>query len=425
MKIDRISLKNFRLASEVNLDFDKRLNVFVGVNGSGKSTVLDALSLALSWFVSKSKASKKTGQKIDETDIRFDEDRCSVSAYAQHNSKSFKWQINKSRKENLKNEISEINQLIASFQKEGSSPVVCYYPVERSITEKISGSLKPGVYPPEVIKSSLNGKADYNLLFNWIREREDLLNQKLAEAYRKHRNNPSQMEIEPDSQYEAVKKTIETFVPEVSNIKVERESHSAGGASLVMEKAGETLSFDQLSGGEKNLIALAGDIAMRLVNSAPESKNPLENEGIILIDEIDLHLHPSWQRTVIPNLIEAFPNCQFFISTHSPQVISNVRKTNQVFCLRQLEDGLESSHPVSTGKAPYGMSIDRVVELVMDDEARPKEISEKLSSVFRLIEWKKFDQAKSILNELKKDMPSEDPEIMRADTLIRMEEIRN
>jgi predicted ATP-binding protein involved in virulence len=120
---------------------------------------------------------------------------------------------------------------------------------------------------------------------------------------------------------------------------------------------------------------------------------------------------------VVPGLQVAFPNCQFFISTHSPQVISHVKAEN-VFILH---NDKESGMYYEKVKESYGMSVERVVELLMDDESRPPEVTEKLDILFELIERNKLDEAKKLVAEMKEYLSS-DPEIIRAETRIRMEE---
>jgi predicted ATP-binding protein involved in virulence len=213
---------------------------------------------------------------------------------------------------------------------------------------------------------------------------------------------------------QTVTKAIEQFLPEYTHLQVKRVPRP----HILIDKKGVPFNLDQLSDGEKNLIALVGDIARRLAIANPKKNRPLEGEGIILIDEIALHLHPKWQRLVVPNLLKIFPNCQFFISTHSPQVISHVKSEN-VFLLEQGENGLNYTRADET----YGMSLDRVVELVMDDESRPDEVRKDLDKLFEMIERKKLDEAKKMVSSLKKDMKT-DPDIMRAETLIRREELK-
>lgn len=206
-----------------------------------------------------------------------------------------------------------------------------------------------------------------------------------------------------------VSRAIERFIPGLNHLRVKRLPRP----HMLINKEKKTFNLDQLSDGEKNLIALVGDIARRLAIGNPRKDNPLNGSGIILIDEIDLHLHPSWQRLVIPKLLEVFPNCQFFISTHSPQVISHVKPEN-VFLLEQDKTGMRYRKVDET----YGMSIDRVVEIIMDDESRPAPTQENLDRIFEFIERDQFNEARELASELKSDMKT-DPDLMRAEMLIR------
>ncbi len=208
-----------------------------------------------------------------------------------------------------------------------------------------------------------------------------------------------------------IRKAIEAFIPEYNNLRIEREPY----AHMVIDKNNESFDLNQLSDGEKNLLALVGDIARRLAIGNYHNTYPLDGDGIILIDEIDLHLHPKWQRLVVPKLLEIFPNCQFFISTHSPQILSHVNPEN-IFLLEQSDKGLSYRKPDET----YGMSLDRIVELIMNDECRPESVKESLDTLFELIERGKIEEAKKLVRELKQDLKT-DPEIMRAEMLIRQE----
>ena len=232
-----------------------------------------------------------------------------------------------------------------------------------------------------------------------------IIKREVDQIKKTHHNEGQELQI--------VTNAIEQFLPEYNNLRVKRTPRP----HMLIDKNEETFDLEQLSVGEKNLIALVGDIARRMSLGNPRTNNPLIGNGIILIDEIDLHLHPSWQRLVVPKLLEVFPNCQFFISTHSPQILSHV-KPDSVFLLEQDEEGLSYRKAEET----YGMSLDRVVELVMEDESRPEFVGNDFEKIFELIERNKLKQAKKLIITLKKDMKT-DPEIMRAEMLIRQQEM--
>ena len=89
-------------------------------------------------------------------------------------------------------------------------------------------------------------------------------------------------------------------------------------------KDGEVFNIEQLSDGEKSLIAMIGDLARRLSIANPGVREPLHGRGIVLIDEVELHLHPAWQRDILPRLMNTFPNVQFMVTTHSPLVLAQL-----------------------------------------------------------------------------------------------------
>ena len=130
----------------------------------------------------------------------------------------------------------------------------------------------------------------------------------------------------------------------------------------------ETLSFDQLSGGYRIVVALAADLARRMAQGNPHLEDPLVSEAIVLIDEIELHLHPSWQQRVLPDLVRTFPNTQFMVSTHSPQVLTSVRPEHIVALSREGDDVFATQASAAT----YGAEAGNVLSSVMGVNQRPQ-----------------------------------------------------
>ena len=132
---------------------------------------------------------------------------------------------------------------------------------------------------------------------------------------------------------------ISQFLPDISDLHVDREEQTP---RLMANKSGKPVVVNQLSDGEKCLFAMVGDLARRLALANPALDDPLLGCGIILIDEIELHLHPRWQRDIVTGLERTFPGCQFVISTHSPQVLGDA-KDAAIFVL-----DLHADEPVKT-----------------------------------------------------------------------------
>jgi predicted ATP-binding protein involved in virulence len=212
-----------------------------------------------------------------------------------------------------------------------------------------------------------------------------------------------------------VAKAIEQFVPEFSNFRINRSER--GSAQMLVDKQGQEFDIEQLSDGEKNLIALIGDIARRLTIGNPNSEEPLKEAGIILIDEIDLHLHPKWQRIVAERITEVFPNCQFIITTHSPQVISHIRPESIV--ILKNNEGAISKH---FAHESYGKSSDRILEDIMDESSRPKYIDDEIKFIFKLIQDGKIAEAQEKIIVLR-DSIGDDGDLVKARVLIKRREI--
>ncbi|HDR2581382.1 TPA: AAA family ATPase, partial [Enterobacter ludwigii] len=144
------------------------------------------------------------------------------------------------------------------------------------------------------------------------------------------------------------------------------------------------------------------------------SENPLLSSGIILIDEIDLHLHPEWQRSILNKLSNVFPNCQFIVSTHSPQIISEVTY-DKIFMLGRDDN---NKFNCSSPKQSYGLTSNQVLNEIMKtgitDLDRSPEVQERIDKIFLLIANGKFEEAKSNISEMEIELNGEIPEFIGA-----------
>ncbi len=156
----------------------------------------------------------------------------------------------------------------------------------------------------------------------------------------------------------------------------------------------EKFPVRMLSDGEKGVISLVADIAYRMALLNPDLlEHVLETPGIVLIDEIDLHLHPAWQKKIVDDLIHIFPNIQFVITTHSPSVLVNVRKEYV-----QILNHYQLYKPQDT---TYGRSVEEILRGVMDVNVCPDEIVELQNKFDSAIDAENFEQAQKILQEMR------------------------
>ncbi len=245
-----------------------------------------------------------------------------------------------------------------------------------------------------------------------------LLTQILLNAKNEIRSKIDQLsntheELKKDHQLEIVRNSLKKLLPEFTDFSIRRSP-----LRMEVRKNNKVMTINQLSDGEKCLIALVGDLARRMAIANPMKENPLEGNGIVLIDEIDLHLHPKWQRTVVSKLTEVFPNCQFIISTHSPHVINHVRPEN-IFMLKQTDEGIVATHPSKS----YGSNVVRILEDLMGLETNlPDEVFQELRNIFSLIGSNSLSEAVDKIADLKKKI-GPDPEIVKAEVLLARKEI--
>jgi predicted ATP-binding protein involved in virulence len=187
---------------------------------------------------------------------------------------------------------------------------------------------------------------------------------------------------------------------------------------LTIKKLDREIAVNLLSDGEKSLLAMVGHLSRKLAEYNPDLINPLEASALVLIDEIELHLHPAWQRMIIPRLTQTFPNCQFIVTTHSPQVLSHVHPD----CIHILDyDG--DKVVVKRPDSSYGLDSNRILEDILGVSKRPQEIQDRMSELFRNINNNDLESAKEIIRELGGKIGMSEPELVKAEATIKRREI--
>ena len=328
MKIKSLHISNFRGLHNIDIDeLDNQSNLFVGINGAGKSSILDAVSCLLSRYTKRIVSLNGLGGNdiaLDDVSITAKEG-ATISLTTDEN---VTWTLYRSREfvKEGKSDLSQLNQYLKEVRNQivhnpqTSLTVIAHYKVSRAVASiplKIR-KYKSTALPIEAYANALDGNALFRDFFSWFREEEDLENERIRDT-RNYR----------DPGLEAIRKAMYSIFPEYTDMRVKRHPQS-----LQLRKGDKQLKLNQLSDGEKCYIALVCDLTRRLTLANPSLSDPLQGEGIVLIDEIDLHLHPQWQLSVITKLTSTFPNCQFIFTTHSPIVASDTK--GKVF---GLEDG--------------------------------------------------------------------------------------
>jgi len=208
----------------------------------------------------------------------------------------------------------------------------------------------------------------------------------------------------------AVEQALPAFLGECHNLRVE------GGDKprLVVDKRGTTLDLSQLSDGERGLLAVLIDLTRRLAQANPDLEHPARDaQAVVLIDDLDLYMHPRWQREIISRLTATSPKCQFVATTHSPQIISEVQPES-LLLLRQEGDRIV---PERCGQA-YGLDANYVLEHIMGTAPRAVPATEAIHAVEHALEYGDLVAARERLAKLRTLLHGDDAVVVGLEATI-------
>ena len=319
MTIENLAIKNFRGVEDITLNFNEKSVVLFGGNGVGKSTVLDVIQLifarnfiysqGISWGL---ESVPLTIERIHDF-IAIGKKSFEISMKVVFNSCDYNLVLGQSNDYNNNGYDDTFIKTWNSFsQSERYIPILAHYQTYRNVSDIVNVNSAASFENGKI--SALCHAFDPNIaftdFFKWFRERNELENDRKA-----HKDAGY-----VDEQLKAVKNAVLGMLSEFSDLCMRFFP-----LRLVAIKQDRELRIDQLSDGEKSVLSMFADIARRLAIANPFDSNPLFGEGIILIDEVDAHLHPSWQAKIMPSLMKVFPNIQFIVTTHSPKVLSEYK----------------------------------------------------------------------------------------------------
>ncbi len=437
VRLRKLELTNFRAFEKLEVSFDKRLTVFIGINGSGKTTVLDGAASLLQFFIDAIKRQPVSKKKLlDEKDIRNGTKEAvntiTVSLEKKSSSREesepieLSWYGSLTRGDDSfeqdtiteESAFTDFNTLSQAINRQlkreepTSIPILVYYHCDYATDA-------PAPFNDETTKleaynaydDALSVKSfDFRQFFKWYKWREEL-----ARASKNGR----------DRLREVTEQAICSMLSDDQNtfksLKYRPLPNSLEG-ELKIDKNGEPISVNQFSSGEKMIFALTADLARRLALANPGIKKPLEGTGIVLIDEIDLHLHPGKQTEILSKLMKTFPGLQFIVTTHSPLILNNMDpNTSTAFVLKGDGTQIEELSHFS------GRDIRDLLYSFYGIKARPEAIQRSIDEMFELIESEDpeaLKKAKSKLAELKQRLGLDDPAIIDAQNSLEiLEEI--
>ncbi|GBR69569.1 AAA family ATPase [Gluconobacter kanchanaburiensis] len=465
MKLKSLGLTNFRGFDRLDIGFDAQMTVIAGVNGVGKSTILQAITAAYSHSLPEFTVSREKPLSLLDSDVQQGRSSCIVEMESnvlgdvslitflskesldrdeklglEHKQSMMKKGLVILEKgspdyRNLKNEIAWIDKrLQGNFEKRLRWLFTDNHESEARLKCQLKSSpTQPLVvyYSTHRLLSRLPPKLQKALPFKQAAAFSKSLTQleiSLNEFAKWHRAMGSSRVIQEDSEHGSsilplLQKAISGLIPQIKEFWFHEEyppRYAVTKDATIDEqingnKSDKQLFLEQLSDGERGLIALVFDLTRRLAIANPNLTNPIaDGEALVLIDEVELHLHPKWQRDILQRLQDTFTACQFVVTTHSPLVLGEVPAR----CVRFLEfvDGKVS---MTVPTEAYGMDVNRILQEFMGARVRNRQVDSELKALFDLIDQERFDDARAAIVTLERKLGDEEPELTRASSLIR------
>ena len=368
MIIRSLHLEHFRCFEDIDIEFDNQLTILVGANGAGKTAVLDALSIFL----------KNAGNPDQRESARYTFPSSDLAIGFKPEDFSYRLGLQTSGSKSdsaisvnfAYNQTSQSEIMITNFDTINAikqildeiEPVFVAYMAGRFISEKDT-VLRNNIYTPSqnaAFINSFNRTIDYDATLAWFNNAD-------ADEARAMRDNGQKNEL---PELRAVRDALSKALLG----QYERPRMLGNPPEMIVYKKGTDIAYkvSQLSDGYRAMLALVMDLARRMVQSRiginKLDEILLNTPAVVLIDEVELHLHPAWQQTVLTTLMGIFPNTQFIITTHSPQVLTSIPskhirilKDGQTYTVDEQTEGAEASrllkHVFGVESRPYGLDI--------------------------------------------------------------------
>ncbi|MDL5592711.1 AAA family ATPase [Bacillus subtilis] len=420
MRLDRLHIQNFRCYEDATFNFQPEFNLVVGVNGSGKTSLLQAVAASFHEFGT---AMSLGSLRIGDDNVRFVIDRFEGRSRFERKFPhvieaqgflvgSTDWKMVRHVAESphltdtsVADGVFELNNKL-NRQERTDLPVLAFYRSNR----RWKGI---GVSAESAVQQKLSRYDGYTNWLDAVTDLQDFETWLIGRTLERMQNllDSKSAPAVFDDELEVVNSAIRVALPDARDLRYDLRLQSL----LVDLHDDRILPFNELSDGQRGMVALFADIARRMCILNPHmGKDVLRNtSGVVIIDELDIHLHPAWQRSIVSALRQAFPKVQFIAASHSPQIIGSLKPEEVIV----LHNG-DPSHP----RVTYGLDSSSVLEEVMGVTQREPEIEDLLSELFSTLEDNDLEKAKSQLEDLKKKAPDL-PEFAGAEALIRRKEI--
>lgn len=417
MIIQNIRIQNFRGIENKELEFKTGFNLIKGENGRGKTSILEAIAVGLGGFVagfdgvSTRHFSKQEIRKeyLLLGDGSYDEKLImpiKVEVEAHVGGEDFKWARNRSSIKASRSTIqprSICKKAEALSQAENMElPIISYQSAGRVWSQKREKSeniFRKNYFRTAGYVDALMDASNIKLLLNWCAKMEQVSwqkNKKIAE-------------------YEAVKHVVEDFMACMNQGGKYEVFYDKQTEGLMFKKDDSILPVEDLSAGYQSLVWMVFDIAYRMAILNPDKKEHIsETSGVVLIDEIDMHLHPKWQWNIVDALRKVFPNVQFIATTHAPILFASA-KNIWIIDIENEEVSYSVSH--------YGLDINTALKVYQETEEVRPEVQKKVDEFYDMLSRENYAEAERLLNELEAETAPSHPLLVKMRTAYELETI--
>lgn len=427
MYLSKIHIENFKGIKSADFDFDRSVNIIIGNNGTGKTSVLEAIAVALGGFLSGidgvntihfsqdeiRRESQLTGTGSSNVIYRTP---ISVRAWMELDvgDKSHadlrlfdfvrqKKSIKSARSTVEPRDICREAQRLAGDRK-AILPVISYQSFSRVTNQKKDKWENPF-------------SEDYSRVVGYVDCLEEAANDKMLINWCRRMEQISWQQEQTILEYEIVKRTVSKFMQFMQDDEKIHIFYDKRTEELLYSNEEETLPIRLLSSGFRNLLGMVFDIAYRMAVLNPDLLEDITSvtPGVVLIDEIDMHLHPNWQWKVVDALKKTFLNVQFIVTTHSPIIVASCKEEKLI--MLQLEDVfLDKPSEIIFGKTVKGWMVDSVLKEYMHSGNRDPETSAKLEHLTELakkkmsgsMDEKGTEEYVELISELSSILPEDD-----------------
>jgi predicted ATP-binding protein involved in virulence len=370
MILNELRLKNYRVFEEAGFSFSEKVTVLAGVNGRGKSSVLDAIALMLSRLLPQMSPARGGYLQLSESDITHGQNEAKIEVKL--NLAGYPVSFTGGRENGYRAKFDSLLPQVRQEVKDrygfsdmtrGNPAIGVYYTTDRAVCKMPRKLSYPKSDFPQGMEFAYRGAlsrrvVDYKDFMTRFRNMVTLTEENKSAML--GAAAPEDIYGIPllhnlyylgDRAVQATQTAVSKFLHGFHDLDVIEDP-----LRLVVQKGEETFDLAQLSDGERSVIAMVIDLCKRLSLLNPNLESPLDGQGIVLIDEIELHLHPKWQRDIIEQFRSTFPNIQFIMTTHSPFVIQSIRGGELI----SLDGEIEAEYA--------NQNIEDVAEDIMDIE---------------------------------------------------------